>query len=103
MGENFSLSPEIVRLRALKIDHHGDVPPDREDKKLEILKNLRSIKEDYKSGIPNEIKHSTDEDPKWKVRKAWFQVVVFCLAGILKMYVEDVRGGRSNNNRRTCK
>ena len=51
-------------------------PQIQENPKIELIRNLRHLKNDYKNGIPNEIKHSTSEDSDWKVRKGWFHGVV---------------------------
>ncbi len=40
-----------------------------------IVGRLKSLSADWKSGDPGEIKRSTSEDPHWKIRRAWFQLV----------------------------
>jgi hypothetical protein len=39
------------------------------------ISRLRRARDDWKDGMPPEKKHSTSEDPHWKIRKAWFQAV----------------------------
>jgi len=46
---------------------------------------FRRLKNDWSNDIPKDIIHSTDENNKFKVRKAWFTVLV----GQLQMFEED--------------
>jgi len=42
---------------------------------LEIIDSLESLKKDWKDGVPEETIHSTSPDSKFKVRKAYFQII----------------------------
>lgn len=43
---------------------------------IKLLKLISSLKQDWKNGVPNDVLHSTSPDAKYKVRKAWFDLVV---------------------------
>jgi hypothetical protein len=60
-------------------------PKTAETIKQEIISNLCDLKNNYKDGIPSEIKHSTSVDSGWKVQRGvWFQDVANTLSDILK-------------------
>jgi len=46
-----------------------------EDVKQDFIATLRHFKDDYRGGIPEDIKSSISPDPLWKVRKGWFAAV----------------------------
>lgn len=63
-------------------------PSLQETPKQKIASELRRLKTEWRGEIPNKIIHSipTEEypDTKFKVRKAWFQVVGSVLADIIR-------------------
>jgi hypothetical protein len=46
------------------------------DEKIDLVDKLRELREDWSDEIPQEEKHSTSENNKYKVRGAWFDSVV---------------------------
>lgn len=61
-----------------------------------LVKKILHLKNDYKDGIPVEIKHSTSEDSGWKVQQGvWFQNVASLISEYLINFVieDDVRRG----------
>jgi len=54
---------------------------------------FRRLRDDYSNEIPKEIIHSTDDNNKLKVRKAWFTVVV----NELQMFAEDFLSDEINS------
>lgn len=58
-----------------------------EQLKQELKAELHRLKEDYKGGIPSEIIHSTSSDTKYKARRAWFQILVSAIGGLIRNFV----------------
>ena len=42
----------------------------------ELVTLSRFLKYEWQGGVPEEIKHSTDSAPRWKVRNGWFTLIV---------------------------
>lgn len=49
------------------------------------LRAFRRLRDDWSADTSSEIRHSTDEENRFKVRKAWFQ----SMAGRFGMFIED--------------
>lgn len=66
-----------------------DNPPEIKKEKDPLVERylafFRRLKNDWSNDIPKDIIHSTNENNKFKIRKAWFTVLV----GQLQMFEED--------------
>ncbi len=51
--------------------------PEIQSKLNELLLSSNSLKNDWSNEIPDEIKHSVDENHNWKVRSSWFQQIIW--------------------------
>ena len=67
------------------LENKPDIKKERDLMSEGYLTFFRRLKDDYSNDIPKDIIHSTDENNRLKIRKAWFTVLV----NQLQMFEED--------------
>lgn len=67
------LEQEIVPGEALPEKPHREIKPYTRE---ELLALSKFLKHKWEGRVPQDIKHSTDSAPRWKVRNGWFALVV---------------------------